>query len=71
MYDDGANVSSKKQTRATMNGSDDTKQDVITCYFQGSGSLAGSTSSWLTQCGRVTQICVFNTVKLGTSASSP
>jgi len=22
-------------------------------------------------CGRVTQICVFNTVKLGTSASSP
>ena len=30
--------------------------------------------SWLfvlTHCGRVTQICVFNTVKLGTSASSP
>jgi len=25
----------------------------------------------LTYCGRVTQICVFNTVKLGTSASSP
>jgi len=25
----------------------------------------------LTRCGRVTQICVFNTVKLGTSASSP
>jgi len=25
----------------------------------------------LTLCGRVTQICVFNTVKLGTSASSP
>jgi hypothetical protein len=25
----------------------------------------------LTNCGRVTQICVFNTVKLGTSASSP
>ena len=25
----------------------------------------------LTHCGRVTQICVFNTVKLGTSASSP
>jgi len=24
-----------------------------------------------THCGRVTQICVFNTVKLGTSASSP
>ena len=24
----------------------------------------------LTHCGRVTQICVFNTVKLGTSASS-
>jgi len=25
----------------------------------------------LTHCGRVTQICVINTVKLGTSASSP
>ena len=25
----------------------------------------------LTHCGRVTQICAFNTVKLGTSASSP
>jgi len=25
----------------------------------------------LTHCGRVTQICVFNTVQLGTSASSP
>ena len=25
----------------------------------------------LTHCGRVTQICVFNTVKLGTSGSSP
>jgi len=25
----------------------------------------------LTHCGRVTQICVFNTVKFGTSASSP
>ena len=25
----------------------------------------------LTHCGRVTQICVFNTAKLGTSASSP
>ena len=28
-------------------------------------------SRTLTHCGRVTQICVFNTVKLGTSASSP
>jgi len=28
-------------------------------------------SPFLTHCGRVTQICVFNTVKLGTSASSP
>jgi len=27
--------------------------------------------STLTHCGRVTQICVFNTVKLGTSANSP
>ena len=28
-------------------------------------------SKKLTHCGRVTQICVFNTVKLGTSTSSP
>jgi hypothetical protein len=27
--------------------------------------------AYLTHCGRVTQICVFNTVKLGTYASSP
>ena len=27
--------------------------------------------SFLTHCGRVAQICVFNTVKLGTCASSP
>jgi len=32
-------------------------------------TFVGITS--LTHCGRVTQICVFNTVKLGTSASSP
>jgi len=28
-------------------------------------------SRLLTHCGRVTQFCVFNTLKLGTSASSP
>jgi len=33
--------------------------DILTPYGQ------------LTHCGRVKQICVFNTVKLGTSASSP
>jgi len=37
--------------------------------------LAGKSFSCLqcilTHCGRVVQICVFNTVKLGTSASSP
>jgi hypothetical protein len=27
--------------------------------------------NFLTHCGRVTLICVFNMVKLGTSASSP
>ena len=31
----------------------------------------GDMGVFLTHCGRVTQICVFNTVKLGTSASSP
>jgi len=34
-------------------------------------SAGETSSSILTHCGRVTQICVFNTVKLGTSASSP
>ena len=29
------------------------------------------TTYQLTHCGRVTQICVFNTVNLSTSASSP
>jgi len=33
--------------------------------------LGGGLAVILTHCGRVTQICVFNTVKLGTSASSP
>ena len=33
--------------------------------------ISGKARFNLTHCGRVTQICVFNTVKLGTSASSP
>ena len=33
--------------------------------------LDASIAMILTHCGRVMQICVFNTVKLGTSASSP
>ena len=32
---------------------------------------AATATGILIHCGRVTQICVFNTVKLGTSASSP
>ena len=35
------------------------------------GNCAETCRSILTHCGRVTQICVFNTVKLGTSVSSP
>ena len=34
-------------------------------------NCTSSRGSYLTHCGRVTQICVFNTVKIGTSASSP
>jgi len=34
-------------------------------------SFFGVSLIFLSHCGRVTQICVFNTVKLGTSASSP
>jgi len=33
--------------------------------------MGGKITIDLTHCGRVTQICVFNTVKLGTSPSSP
>ena len=33
--------------------------------------LTSALGIWLTHCGRVTHTCVFNTVKLGTSASSP
>jgi len=33
--------------------------------------ILSQTTMILTHCGRVTQICIFNTVKLGTSASSP
>ena len=40
---------------------------LATCF----GSSEPSSGQFLTHCGRVTQICVFNTVKLGTSASSP
>ena len=34
-------------------------------------NMQAVSNSILTHCGRVTQICVFNTVKLGTYASSP
>ena len=37
----------------------------------GDGKGTNTDASALTHCGRVTQICVFNTVKLGTSANSP
>ena len=40
-------------------------------FWYNSTSTTTSWYSMLTHCGRVTQICVFNTVKLGTSASSP
>ena len=35
------------------------------------GRMNDSKKYTLTHCERLTQICVFNTVKLGTSASSP
>jgi len=43
--------------------------DLITLITYGGQWKPGN--SILTHCGWVTQICVFNTVKLGTSASSP
>ena len=46
---------------------------IFTGPGEGSAYLQAMYNFWLTltHCGRVTQICVFNTVKLGTSASSP
>jgi len=48
------------------------KNNVNAVHFIASTSrLAGEAVNVLTHCGWVTQICVFNTVNLGTSASSP
>jgi len=44
---------------------------VLLCLLGELVEMIGLWISFLTHCGRVTQICVFNTVKLGTSASSP
>jgi len=41
---------------------------LCTCYGE---YRAARKCADLTHCGRVTQICGFNAVKLGTSASSP
>ena len=48
------------------------KQEVRSVVWSAVGSTSvAHTNCILTRCGRVTQICVFNTVKLGTSESSP
>jgi len=59
-------------------GSEDIKKECnVNCFDFFSFSvyfmdvIGGKITITLTHCGRVTQICVFNTVKLGTSASSP
>ena len=44
---------------------------VLTPSSGGLQVVSAEVFELLTHCGRVTQICVFNTVKLGTSASSP
>jgi len=44
---------------------------TILCMFRAISCSSSGGQILLTHCGRVTQICVFNTVKLGTSASSP
>jgi hypothetical protein len=43
----------------------------ILCYGSVTWTSTQTSQQMLTHCGRVTQICVFNTVKLGTSASFP
>ena len=45
--------------------------DVLAMTCVKKGTWINPLNTKLTHCGRVTQICVFNTVKLGTSASSP
>jgi len=45
---------------------------IASCYFTAvSKFIAGIFQILTHNSGRVTQICLFNTVKLGTSASSP
>jgi len=41
------------------------------CFLSNAITFTYNLYKQLTHCGRVTQICVFNTVKLGTSACSP
>jgi hypothetical protein len=48
----------------------ETRNGLTEKCFEFSDSVI-SLCVYLTHCGRVTQICVINTVKLGTSASSP
>ena len=65
----------------TVTGEYEEKHDMVTQRQKQKRKQLQNVFSWkcgivrhiplLTRCGRVTQICVFNTVKLGTSASSP
>ena len=68
-------------SKCTMSQSDDQqvnkKTGWLTKMVQVLPNIRGGEAKYrvewniLTHCGRVTQICVFNAVKLGTSASSP
>ena len=48
-----------------------TADGCVTLWRQNEIAGAMDKTPILTHCGRVTQICVFSTVKLGTAASSP
>ena len=46
-------------------------QPTVDLRLKYTADIERKLTGFLTHCGRVRQICVFNTVKLGTSASSP
>ena len=59
------------QTQSSLNNKINIKIQFVPPSKHPRPSLLADPLTFLTHCGRVTQICVFNTVKLGTSASSP
>jgi len=69
----GREIEGKRESERTIRNSDFRKYKLLSESLIPEGDMSRKNCSChnLTHCGRVRQICVFNTVKLGTSASSP